>query len=47
MRTYRTFSGSNAEQSLVDFCKSHNIVPNRCHMTYNSELHYYVLFYCI
>lgn len=47
MWNYRTFYGACPEQSIVDFCKSHNILPNKCHITYNSELHYYVLFYCL
>lgn len=47
MWIYKTFSGINAEQSLVDYCKTYNILPNRCHITYNSELHYYILFYFI
>ena len=47
MWDYKTFSGVFAEQSMIDFCKIHNILPNKCHMTYNSDSHKYVLFYCM
>ena len=45
MWTYRTFSGLAAEHTLTYFCNKNNILPNKCHITYNSELHCYVLFY--